>query len=107
MKIEPYEGLTLSENQLTVFRLLAENYDSWRESGWYLFRGIAKETGIEERLCRLAVRALKRKGLVQYGVLVDDEGRPSGSGHACSEKGAEVFERMEELERVREEAKTL
>lgn len=107
MKIAPYENLSLSENQLKILTLLAENYDSWGESGVYFFRGMAKETGIEERLCRLATRALVRKGFAKHVRTVDGDGMVSGSGHACTEKGHEVYERMEELARVKEEAKTL
>lgn len=107
MVIKPYDGLSMSENQLKVFRLLGENYDSWGESGVYYFRGMAKELGLEERLCRLATRALVRKGLVEHVRTVDEDGMVAGSGHTCSKKGAEVFERMEEYERVIEEAKTL
>lgn len=101
MEIKPYTGLTMSENQLKVFTLLAESYDSWHEGGVYYFRGIAKETGLEERLCRLACRALKRKGLTEHVRTVDQEGMCAGSGYACTEKGNEVFKRMQELEEAK------
>lgn len=107
MEIKPYENLSLSENQMKIFRLLGENYDSWGESGVYYFRGMAKETGLEERLCRLATRALVRKGLAEHVRTIDSEGMVAGSGHTCTKLGMELFERMEERDQALEDAKTL
>lgn len=93
MRIEPYEGLTLSENQLKVLCFLAEHYDSFGEGPVYT---------------RLACRALLRKGLAEIAKMWnEDSGLYCGSGYVATKNGAEVIERMEELKRVREEAKTL
>lgn len=108
MKIEPYDGLTLSENQLKVLCFLAEHYDSFGEGPVYTFKGMAEETMIEVRLVRLACRALLRKGLAEIAKMWNEEsGLYCGSGYVATKNGADVIERMEELERVREEANTL
>jgi hypothetical protein len=73
----------------------------------FTFKLLEKETGIEVRLVRLACRALARKELAKHTVAVNQDYMPSGSGYICTDKGHEVFERMEELERVKEEATTL
>lgn len=107
MKIAPFEGLSLSENQLTVLKALQADYDSWGEGLVSTFKSLEKETGIEARLCRLACRALARKGYAEHTVAVNQDCMPSGSGYVCTKEGNEVIERMEELERVVEEARDL
>lgn len=103
MKILPFDGLTLSDNQLKVLRALAERYDQtgWGENEVPRFRTLAKELKIEERLVRLASRALTRKGLAEYvrGLIFtqgDKEGMLAGSGYSCTKTGFEVVERIDE-----------
>lgn len=108
MKIEPYENLTLSENQLKVLRDLAERYDSWGEGAVSSFKTMAEELKMDVRHVRLACRALARKKLAEHvkGLVFQhgpSEGMLAGSGYACTALGNEVIERMEELERVRKE----
>lgn len=106
MVIRPYIGLTLSENQLKVLKCLNESYNS--DYNCHRFSYTASETGLDVRTVRLATRALARKGFAEYmRGLFDDDGQVAGSGYCCTDKGHEVIERMEELARVREEAKTL
>lgn len=108
MKIAPYEGLTLSENQLKVLRYLVEEGQESEEGSGFYIRGIEARTGLVYRLARLAVRALARKGLTEFtGPLFNDDGQVAGSGYRATPKGHEVIGRMDELERVREEAKSL
>ncbi len=106
MKIEPFDNLTLSQNQLKVLMHLgACQAESEEGSGFYM-RHIAKETGIEYRLVRIACRSMARKGLTEYtGPLFDDDGRVAGSGYRATPQGIEVFERVQELARIREEIK--
>lgn len=107
MEIKPYDGFTLSANQLKVLRFLQSNYDSWGEGPIYRMKYMADELRIEERLVRLACRALKRKGLADLEQLYSEDKGFCGSGYMCSKLGNEVIERMEEYSRVLEEAKTL
>lgn len=112
MKIEPYDNLSLSENQLKVLRDLVGRYDEWEGGTVLSFKQMAEELKMEARLVRLACRALTRKGLAEYvrGLVFmhgEKEGMLAGSGYAATKFGFEVIDRMGELERVREEAKTL
>lgn len=109
MKIEPFDGLTLSENQLKVLRDMAERYDEtgYGEGEVARFKTMADELHIEERLVRLACRALARKKLAEHirGLVFmqgEKEGMLAGSGYACTKAGFEVIQRMDEYE----EAKT-
>ena len=109
MKILPYDGLTLSENQLRVLMNLAERYDEsgWGENEVPRFKTIAAELGMEERLVRLACRSLTRKGLAEHvrGLVFmsgDKEGMLAGSGYSCTKTGFEVIQRMEEYEATKQ-----
>lgn len=100
--IKPFDGLTLSENQLKVLRFMSEHYDSFGEGPIYTFKGMAEETGIEVRLVRLACRALLRKGLAEIGKMWDENsGHFVGSGYIATQKGSEVIERMDEYEEAK------
>ncbi len=112
MKIAPYDNLTLSETQLAVLRDMSERYDTFGEGPVSSFKAMAEELKIDVRVVRLACRALARKKLAEHvrGLVYTqgvNEGMLAGSGYACTQLGAEVIERMEELARVREEAKSL
>ena len=79
----------LSENQLKVLRVLGKHYNS--EYNCLYMRYIAKETGLEFRVVRLAVRALARKGLAEYHRgLFGDDGMVAGSGYCASYEGAMI-----------------
>lgn len=102
MKILPFDGLTLSENQLKVLKLLAEYHSA--DANCLFFSYISKETGIETRLVRLACRAMARKGLTEFvRGLFDEEGMAAGSGYCCTSLGRDVIDRMQELEQVKKD----
>ena len=79
--------MKISENQRKCLVLLNEAYEEDDEHCWRMFSSIAKKTNLEERIVRIAVRALKRKGLVEYEHLFDEDGMIRGSGHAISNAG--------------------
>lgn len=82
------EPITISENQRKVLEELVEHYDDDMGNCLYI-RTLAKETGLEHRVARLAVRALARKGLAQYHRgLFDEDGMVAGSGYCASFEGA-------------------
>lgn len=79
--------MKISENQRKVLAILTED-----EEMSYFFRFIATETGLEERVVRLACRALKRKGLAKHVTgLVDDDGLIAGSGYSATEEGVKFL----------------
>lgn len=56
------------------------------------FRYIAKEADLDERIVRIACRALARKGLAEYvRGLIDEDGLIAGSGYCATKEGALVF----------------
>lgn len=77
----------MSENQRKVLEVLAGYYSS--ESNCLYMRYIAKETGLEQRVVRIAVRALARKGFAEYvRGLISDDGMLAGSGYCATRAGA-------------------
>lgn len=107
MKIEPFENLTLSENQFKVLSALHADYDSWGEGPVSTFKSLESETGIEARLCRLACRALSRRGFAKHTVAVNQDYMPSGSGYVCTENGNEIMERAIDHAQAIEDSKSL
>lgn len=110
MKIEPYTGLTLSENQLKVLRALSEHYEE--DANCIPFKMLAEETKLEYRLVRHACRALARKGLTELvrGIFFfggPKDGQLAGSAYACTRAGYDVIERMDGHYQSIEEAKSL
>lgn len=105
MIVRPFEGLSLSENQLEVLRYLVNGRQQYEEGTGFYMRGIAAETGLEYRLVRLACRAMARKGLTEYtGPLFNDDGMVAGSGYRATETGEEVIARMDEYEEAKQSA---
>lgn len=80
---------TISENQLKVLQVLGEHFSA--DANCLYIRTIAKEAKLEQRIARIAVRALARKGLAQYvRGLFDDDGMVAGSGYCATREGAMV-----------------
>lgn len=81
--------MKISENQRRCLLVMAEIYG--HESDCYYMRHIAKQTGMEQRLVRIAVRALARKGLAEYvRGLFNEEGSVAGSGYRATTAGWEL-----------------
>lgn len=95
-------AIKLSELQRKVLVELVEGYDPhWDEHSVFQFKYLAKEAKITIRQARLACRALKRKGLAEYGHTVNGDYQVSGSGYWASKAGAELID----PERLREAGK--
>ncbi len=82
--------MKISERQRKCLEVLVVFYRN--EANCIFFRYIAKETGLNERKVRHAVRALARKGLAEYvRGLFNDDGVTAGSGYRATEKGASLI----------------
>jgi len=80
----------VSKMQMKCLRTLKE-LDRDGEQSFY-FNYIAEKSGLTKREARIDIRALVRKGLVEYNRgLFDDEGIIAGSGHCISMKGIEFL----------------
>lgn len=76
----------MSKNQRKVLEFLSEHGD--HEGRCFYFRTIAKGTKLTIRECRLACRALARKGFAEFHRgLFDDDGMAAGSGYCATTKG--------------------
>lgn len=76
---------TLSKTEAAVFRAwegCSEDY------GYLSFASVSRRSSVEPYKIRRAVRAIARKGLLQFGKgLWDDEGSPRGSGYGLTKTG--------------------
>lgn len=75
-----------------VLAFLSESY-SPDGMGFYTFKGISAETGIDAGQVRRSCRFLARKGLTKYGRgLWTEDGEPFGSGYAATKEGHDLAE---------------
>jgi hypothetical protein len=75
----------LSDNQIKVLTVMGDWED---DEAYYYTRIVARKSHLSYRLTRICLRALVRKGLVDYGRgLMDDDGMLAGSGYQISQKG--------------------
>lgn len=86
---------TLSENQRKVLEVMAQGYsECFDGSAYYTFKDISQITKLPVDKVRIYVRALRRKGFVEYtrGLMsLVDESKVCGSGHCATLKGALIF----------------
>ena len=94
--------MKISELQKKVLTALCDGYEDGEfptydeEVRMYTFKTIAKDAKITLREARLACRALKRKRLVLYSIVWenDDFQKVHGSGHGITRKGAELLDSL-------------
>lgn len=82
------KNIKVNEKEGKVLKVLAEDYDSWGESGFYAFSAIASMSGLTIPEVRRACRSLARKGLAKYERGLWNEDGPAGAGYGATEEGA-------------------
>lgn len=82
--------MKISEKQRKCLEHLVTISDD-DDHNYTFFRVIAKHTGLSQREVRIAVRALKRKGLADYSQLFDDDGMIAGSGYGATTAGVQLI----------------
>jgi hypothetical protein len=81
--------IRLSTTETKVFKAWSETD---RDFGYLTFEATAQYSGIAKHRIRRAVRAIARKGLLQFGKgLWTDEGALYGSGYGLTDAGREYL----------------
>lgn len=83
--------MKVTDKEKSVLTALVEDYDTsgWDETGFWSFDPLAKKTGLERRIVRLACRSLARKGLAKFmRGLVNMDGEMAGAGYGATKEGA-------------------
>lgn len=83
---------SLSKTELSVFRAW-EGTDA--DYGYLSFKGTAKRSGVELHKIRRTVRAIARKGLLEFSAgLWTDDGEMAGAGYGLTKAGRELLNRI-------------
>src|SRR5665811_2116021 len=73
-----------------VLECLVEGRECDNDFCYSNFRGLCDKTQLDRKIVRRACRALKRKGLAEYGRgLWTEDGEVAGSGYAATQAGAD------------------
>ena len=85
--------IKISEREKKCLTHLLTLYNSDQDCTY--FRYVAKDTGLEEKQVKRAVRSLARKGLAEYvRGLFDEDGFVAGSGYRATELGRKLGDEL-------------